>query len=112
MLLLATACVSSPPIIADKAPCSSLVPEDWRAGVEGAAAPASVALPPVGHPDALEAYADLAREWMKFGVGQTGQLQKANGRTADAIGIIERCEARDRAAIERARPKILGIIPR
>jgi|TARA_R100001224_G_scaffold109325_1_gene86625 hypothetical protein len=88
------------------------VPQDWRSGVAGTAAPANVALPPVGHPDAIEAYADLAREWMKFGVGQTGQLQKANGRTADAIGIIERCETRDRAAIERARPKILGIIPR
>lgn len=109
MLLLVAGCVSSPPIIADKAPCSSLVPEDWRNGVAGTPAPPEVVLPPVGHPGAIQAYAELAREWMKFGVGQTGQLQKANGRTSDAIGIIERCEARDRAAIERARPKVLGI---
>lgn len=109
MLLLAAGCVSSPPIIADKAPCSTLVPQEWRNGVTGAPGPAEIVLPPVSHPDAIQAYADLAREWMKFGVGQTGQLQKANGRTADAIGIIERCEERDRAAVDRARPKLLGI---
>lgn len=109
MVLLATACVTSPPIIADKAPCSTLVPEEWRAGVSGYPAPESVTLPPVSDPGAISAYEWMAREWMKFGVGQTGQLVKANGRTADAIGIIERCEARDRAAIKRARPRFLGI---
>lgn len=48
-------------------------------------------------------------DWIAFGDAQTGQLDKANGRTADAIGIIERCEERDRAAVKRARPKVLGI---
>ena len=109
MLLLVTACVSSPPIIADKAPCSSLVPQEWQKGVEGAPGPAIVSLPPVGAAGAIEAYAEVGREWMKFAVAQTGQLAKANGRTSDAIGIIERCEKRDRAAIDRARPRFLGI---
>lgn len=48
-------------------------------------------------------------EWIAFADAQTGQLDKANGRTADAIGIVERCEARDAAAVKRARPKFLGI---
>jgi hypothetical protein len=44
-----------------------------------------------------------------FGDAQTGQLDKANDRTLSAIGIVERCEKRDREAVERARPKFLGI---
>lgn len=36
-----------------------------------------------------------------FGVKQTGQLDKANGRYVDAMGIIQRCEARDAAVVER-----------
>ncbi len=40
-------------------------------------------------------------DWMVFGVRQTGQLDKANGRFRDGIGIIERCEARDAAAVRR-----------
>ncbi|WP_339375650.1 hypothetical protein [Aurantiacibacter zhengii] len=41
--------------------------------------------------------------WISFGDAQTGQLDKANDRTVSTIGIIERCEARDRAVIEAAR---------
>ncbi|WP_447724656.1 hypothetical protein [Sphingomonas koreensis] len=48
-------------------------------------------------------------DWISFGDAQTAQLDKANGRTADAIGIVERCEARDAAALKRTRPKLLGI---
>ena len=49
-------------------------------------------------------------DWIAFGDAQTGQLDKANGRTADAIGIVERCEARDRDAVAKAKPKrVLGI---
>jgi hypothetical protein len=49
-------------------------------------------------------------DWIAFGDAQTGQLDKANGRTADAIGIVERCEARDRDAVAKAkRKRFLGI---
>lgn len=48
-------------------------------------------------------------DWIAFGDAQTGQLDKANGRTADTIAIVSRCEARDAAAIRSARPKFLGI---
>lgn len=49
------------------------------------------------------------KAWINFGIAQTGQLTIANSRTSDAIGIIERCEERDRQAIEDAKPKFLGI---
>lgn len=52
---------------------------------------------------------DRLKGWINFGVAQTGQLEKANGRTTDAISIVERCEERDRAAIKRSRPKFLGL---
>lgn len=38
-------------------------------------------------------------DWVKFGDAQTAQLDKANGRTADTLEIVENCEKRDAAAI-------------
>jgi hypothetical protein len=52
---------------------------------------------------------DVIGEWIAFADAQTGQLDKANGRTADAIGIVERCEARDAEALRRVRPRFLGL---
>lgn len=96
--LLATlalpACAGAPPIAAIPAACSTLIPDSWRAGVPGAPLPDGGA---VG-------------DWIAFGDAQTGQLDKANGRTTDAIGIIERCEARDREAVNAVgRHRFLGI---
>jgi hypothetical protein len=49
-------------------------------------------------------------DWIAFGDAQTGKLDQANGRTSDAISIVERCEARDAAAVKRAtRRKVLGL---
>jgi hypothetical protein len=48
-------------------------------------------------------------EWIAFADAQTGQLDKANARYAEAVGIIERCEARDRQAVKKSRRKFLGI---
>lgn len=48
-------------------------------------------------------------DWIAFGDAQTAQLDKANGRTADTLAIIGRCEARDAVAVKRARPKLLGL---
>jgi len=48
-------------------------------------------------------------DWIAFADAQTGQLDKANERTAAAIGIVERCEARDAAAVRKSRRKVLGI---
>jgi hypothetical protein len=52
---------------------------------------------------------DVVGDWVTFGLQQTGQLDKANGRTADALAIVEGCERRDAQAVKRARPKVLGV---
>jgi hypothetical protein len=48
-------------------------------------------------------------DWIGFADAQTAQLDKANERTIAAIGIVERCEGRDREAVKRARPRFLGL---
>jgi hypothetical protein len=42
------------------------------------------------------------KEWTGFGIAQTKNLHAANGRTADSINLIARCEARDEAAKQKA----------
>ena len=98
MLPAVAGCVQSPPIFAANTPCSSLVPADWRRGVEHAPTPAEVT-----------ATLDQLKAWIGFGTAEAGQLEKANGRTADTIGIVERCEARDREAVLQAKPRFLGL---
>ena len=48
-------------------------------------------------------------DWIAFGDAQTGRLDVANGRQADTLAIIGRCEARDRHAVKKSRSKFLGI---
>jgi hypothetical protein len=45
-------------------------------------------------------------DWIAFADAQTGRLDQANDRTVSAIGIVERCEARDAAAVKRARRRL------
>lgn len=78
--------VSIPP-----ADCSDYIPAAWQKPIDGAALPADDTLP----------------DWQKFGVAQTGQLSKANGRTADVLHIFGTCEAK--ANKSRPRKKFLGI---
>lgn len=42
-----------------------------------------------------------------FADAVVARMEQANGRTADTIGIVERCEQRDAAATQRR--KFLGI---
>jgi hypothetical protein len=92
-LLAVPACAGAPPIVASPSACSTLIPDSWRAPVPGAELPKG----------------DTVGEWVAFADAQTGQLDKANGRTGDAIDIIERCERRDAAAVKRSKPKVLGL---
>lgn len=70
------------------------MPDSWRKPVPGAPLPDG----------------QTVGDWIAFGDAQTAQLDKANGRTVDAITIVERCEARDSAAVKRAtRRRFLGI---
>ena len=87
-------CVGAPPIAAIPSACSTLIPASWRAPVPGAPLPG-------GH---------TVGDWIAFGDAQTAQLDKANGRTGDALDIVARCEARDAAAVKKAgRRRVLGV---
>ena len=98
MLLAATACVSSPPIYAARTPCGELIPTEWSNGVGHATPPAEV----------VDPLAQL-KEWIKFGTAEAGQVEKADARYRDSHGIRDRCEARDKEAVQRSRPKFLGL---
>jgi hypothetical protein len=84
-----SACASPPAAYLNASPCSQLVPDSWKAGVESAPLPKD----------------DTVGEWVAFGDAQTAQLDKANGRTADALGIVAKCEARDRETGRKAATK-------
>lgn len=89
-----SACISAGPIVASPTSCSTLIPGIWRDGVEGAPLPDG----------------ETIGDWIAFSDAQTGRLDVANGRTADSLAIIERCEERDREAVQRSRPKFLGLL--
>ena len=78
--------VSTPP-----ARCSEFIPAEWAEPVPGAPLP----------------QADAARDWQAFGVQQSGQLSKANGRVADTLHIFETCERLANEA--RPRKQLLAI---
>ena len=86
-MLALTACVGAPPIVTSRSACAALLPPEWRTPVPGAPLPSG----------------ETVGNWIQFGDAQTAQLDKANDRTMSAIGIVERCEARDRALIEKVR---------
>lgn len=78
--------VTSPP-----AECSQFIPDSWREPIPGAPLPTGMD----------------ARAWMAFGIEQSGQLDKSNGRTADILHIVGQCEMHSNKA--RARGKWLGV---
>lgn len=86
------ACAGAPIVTAAPSSCATLLPAEWKNGVEGAPLP-------VG---------DTVADWEVFADAQTGKLDQANGRTVDAIGIVERCEARDATAIKKASRGFFG----
>ncbi len=71
--------------------CSEFIPTGWKAPVDGYPLPADDTLP----------------AWQAFGVGQSGQLSKANDRQADTLHIFETCEKRTNDALPRR--KFLGV---
>ena len=81
--------------------CAALVPPDWKNGVPPADLPTSAKLAD-GHDD--------ARPWQAGFVEQTGQLEKANDRTGDAMHIFTTCEQMQADALKAAtRKRLLGI---
>lgn len=85
--------MTAPPIIAETGNCSGYIPAAWRQPVPGAPLPTG----------------GQVADWIVFGDQQTGQLDKANGRQADTLHIIETCEQRAAEALKRSRPKVFGL---
>lgn len=84
-----SACASRPVAILSASPCSTLVPADWRDGVSAPALPTG----------------STAGDWAAFADAAVGQLDRANGRTVDALTIVERCEARDAESADALKPR-------
>lgn len=95
MLCVAAASLAScaaPVVQSTPNSCSTLLPADWKQGVDGADLPDG----------------NTVGDWIAFGDAQTGRLDVANGRTKDAIEIVERCEERDAAAVKKATRGFFG----
>ena len=84
-----SACVAAPPVYLTASDCRKLVPDEWRKGVQSAPLPKN----------------RTVGELAAFGDAQTGQLDIANNRFADADEIQSRCEALLKQAGEAAQPK-------
>lgn len=93
LLTVASGC-AAPIVTTSPSACAALLPQSWKAGVAGAPIPDG----------------NTVGDWIAFGDAQTGKLDQANGRTKDAMEIVERCEARDAAAVKRATRGFLGRI--
>lgn len=87
-------CVTGGPIVASTNSCPMLIPDTWRE---------PVAAPPL--PEGL-----TVGDWIAFADAVVGKLDIANGRNADTLTIIERCTARDAAAVKRSRSRFLGVL--
>ncbi|MEO0699470.1 MAG: hypothetical protein AAFY81_07100 [Pseudomonadota bacterium] len=97
MTLALAGCVSTS-ISAPKSSCSELLAGTWQEPVPDAAAP-------------IKEITDLdtLKNWITFANAQTAGKRTEFERAQAARAITHRCEERDREAIERARPKFLGL---
>jgi hypothetical protein len=91
LTVLVTGC-AAPIVTAAPNSCSSLLPSSWLEGV-----------PPPPLPEGND-----VGDWVSFGDAAIGKLDVANGRTSDAIGIIARCEERDKKAVNHATKGFFG----
>lgn len=93
-MLVLPACVSAPlSVTAQPVGCAALLPQEWRKGVEA--------------PE-FSGSGDQVGDWVAYSDAVTGRLDIANDRTVSAIGIVERCEARDAAAVKKATRGFFG----
>jgi len=99
-MLAVTGCAGSIVVRADATPCTALVPGGLRDDVPDQPEP------PAGVSDPLAALKD----WIGFGVQERADKRAEQTRKTAIVELIDRCEARDRAALKAARPKFLGII--
>lgn len=70
----------------DAGSCSDLLPPDWIKGVVGAEIPND--------------NADVG-DWETFGNSQTANLDTSNDHYKQGVGIVKRCEDRDKAVTQK-----------
>jgi len=95
--LVLTSCVTTS-VFAPKSSCSELVPTAWSKPIPDAAAPVQG-----------ETVLDTLKSWINFGGEQTAKKASEFERAQAGRGITQRCEDRDKAAIEKSKPKFLGV---
>lgn len=85
-------------VFASKTSCSDLLDGTWETPMPDAPAP-------------RQGLTDLEtlKSWIGFAGAQTAAKRTEFERAQAARDIIKRCEQRDRAAVDRARPKFLGL---
>lgn len=108
-LLLLSACGSTPVIVASPSACSQVLPDSWEKGVDHASTPDPAPPKPADQAGIIAWTLDELKKWTGFAIAEAAVVDQANGRTADTIGIVKRCEVRDGKAVKAARPKVLGI---
>ena len=97
MPLALTSCATVS-VFAPKNSCSQLLEGTWETPVADAPAPREGTTP-----------LDTLKSWIGFAGAQTAGKRTEFERAQAARRIIGNCEDRDKAAIERAKPKFLGI---
>lgn len=97
MMLALTGCVTTS-VYAPKSKCSQLVEQVYNEPVPDAPAPV------LGEDDLA-----TLKNWINFGVAQTAGKRTEFERAQAARDITRRCEERDAQAIEKSKPKFLGI---
>jgi len=56
-------------------------------------------------PAAAQPTGNTVGDWVANADANVGQLDKANERTRDAVGIVRYCEARDKETAKALRPR-------
>lgn len=83
--------------------CDAYVPDELKQDTPHAPAPPAVDLSPiVGKPDPLDVAGRIAKNWMNFGIGEAGQLEKSNADRRAERHIRQVCEQKYEEAIARA----------
>lgn len=102
LALIATlsACGHTPIVSTPPAGCSKLIPSDWSKGVDAAPIPENAPgiADWIGKPLTAAVAAAIAAPWAAGYVAMSGQLDKANDRTAATVSIVTNCEAMVNAA--------------
>lgn len=109
LMLAVAGCAGSPVIVATPSACSELLPAEWEKGVGHATSPDAAPAKPTDQSGLLAWTLNELKKWTGFAVEEAAHVDMADGRTADSIGIVRRCEERDRKAVQKSRPKFLGI---